>query len=128
MYKLILGENTSKKDKAIEWDSECEEAFRKLKDICTIPILAYADLSNSFKMHTDVCTLGLGAILYQNQDGVDCIIRYASRFLSETQHKYQAHKLEFLALKGQAWNNSMRTFMGIILSCTQTIIPSICLN
>ena len=41
----------------------------------------------------------MGAILYQNQDGVDCIIDYASRSLSKTKHKYLAHKLEFLALK-----------------------------
>ena len=30
---------------------------------------------------------------------VDCIIGYASRSLSKTEHKYPAHKLEFLALK-----------------------------
>ena len=41
---LIWGQNTSKKNKAIVWDGECEEAFRKLKKICTsTPILAYAD-------------------------------------------------------------------------------------
>ena len=39
------------------------------------------------------------AILYQNQDRVDCIIGYASRSLSKTEHKYPPHKLEFLALK-----------------------------
>ena len=41
----------------------------------------------------------LGAILYQNQDGVAHIIGYASRSLSKTEHKYLPHKLEFLALK-----------------------------
>ena len=52
-----------------------------------------------FKLHTDACTLWLGAILYQNQSGVDHIISYASRSLSKTKHKYLVHKLEFLALK-----------------------------
>ena len=47
-----------------------------------------------------MCVLaGLGAILYQNQDGVDCVIGYASRSLSKTECKYLAHKLEILALK-----------------------------
>ena len=30
------------------------------------PILAYADFLEPFKLHTDACALGLGAILYQN--------------------------------------------------------------
>ena len=34
---LILEENTLKKTKANEWDGECEEAFRKLKEICKLP-------------------------------------------------------------------------------------------
>ena len=44
----------------------------------------------------------LGAILYQNQDGVYYITGYTSRSLSKTKHKCLAHKLEFLALK---WAN-----------------------
>ena len=31
LYQLVFGENASKKNKAIEWDCECEEAFMKLK-------------------------------------------------------------------------------------------------
>ena len=82
------------------WNDECEKTFRKLKEICTsTPILAYADFLKPLKLHTDACTLGIQAILYQNQDGVDCVIQYASRSLSETEHKYPAHKLEFLVLK-----------------------------
>ena len=100
LYQLISGENASKKIKAIVWDGECEEAFRKLKEICTsTPILACAEFSKLFKLHTDACTSGLTAILYQNNDGDDHIIGYTSRSLSKTEHKYPAHKLEFIALK-----------------------------
>ena len=98
-YKLIQ-EKTNKKNKSIECDDECWEAFRKLKEICTTtPILGYPDFSKPFKLHTDACTPGLGAILYQNQDRVDWIIGYASTYLNKTKHKYLAHKLEFLASK-----------------------------
>ena len=94
LYGIISGQNASMKNKTIVWDGECDEAFRKLKEICTsIPILAYANFSKPFKWYTDECTLGLGAFLYQNQDGVECIIDYASRSLSKTEHKYQVHKL-----------------------------------
>ena len=43
--------------------------------------------------------MGLGVILYQNQDGINEIIGYASRSLTKTECKYLAQKLEFLALK-----------------------------
>ena len=71
LYKLISGDNALKKNKVIEWNDDCEEAFGKLKDICkSTHILAYADFSKPFKLHTNASTLGLGAILYQNQDGL----------------------------------------------------------
>ena len=61
-------------------------------------ILAYANFSKPLKLHTNVCTLEFGAILYQNQHGVDHVKGYACRSLSKTECKYLAHKLEFLTL------------------------------
>ena len=49
--------------------------------------------------HTDACTTGLGAVLYQRQDRLDRVVVYASRGLKESETNYPAHKLEFLALK-----------------------------
>ena len=75
LYKLISGENTSKKQKSVKWNPECEEAFDKLKELCTTtPILAYANFGKPFKLHTDVSVLGLGAVLYQVQDGAEKVI------------------------------------------------------
>ena len=66
LHKLTLGENVGKKKAAIKWDSRCQQAFDDLKTLCTMaPILAYADFSKPFKLHTDVCGTGLGAVLYQ---------------------------------------------------------------
>ena len=63
----------------IKWDLECQEAFDKLKELCTnTPILAYDNFGKPFKLHTDVSVLGLGAVLYQEQDGVKKVISYAS--------------------------------------------------
>ena len=76
------------------WDRKHEEAFRKLKEIWTsTPILVYANFSKPFKFHTDVCTLGLEAILCQNQERVDCVIGDASRSLTKMECKYLAYKL-----------------------------------
>ena len=45
-------------------------------------------------------TMGLGAVLYQKQeDGKERVIAYASHTLNKSERNYNAHKLEFLALK-----------------------------
>ena len=100
LYKLISGENAAKKQNSIKWDSECQEAFDKLKELGTItPFLAYANFGKSFKLHTDASVLGLGVVLYQVQDGVEKVISYASQSLKKSEAKYIVHKLEFLCLK-----------------------------
>ena len=101
LNKLISGENATKKQKKVDWDEKCEEAFLASKEqCCNPPILAYADYGKPFKLHTDASGLGLGAILYQTQeDGTDRVIAYASRTLSKTEKNYPAYKLEFLAVK-----------------------------
>ena len=75
LYKLISGENTARKQNSIKWDPECQEAFDKLRES------------------------GLGAVLYQKQDGVKKVISYASQSLTKSEAKYPVHKLEFLCLK-----------------------------
>ena len=63
------------------------------------PILAFPDYKLPFILHTDNSTEGLGAVLYQKQDGKLRVIAYASRSVTKTESNYPTHKLEFLALK-----------------------------
>ena len=97
----MSGENANHKKKTIEWTEECQIAFGQLKEKCTqTPILACANYKKVFIVHTDASELGLGAVLYQTDDaGVRRVIAYASRTLSQSERKYPALKLEFLALK-----------------------------
>ena len=101
LYQLLTEENAKKKTNEVEWTEQCEQAFNKLKEICSdTPILAYADYSKCFKVHTDASEQGLGALLYQDQDdGTTRVIAYASRNLSKSKNRYHSSKLEFLALK-----------------------------
>ena len=101
LHKLTSGENVGKKKAAINWDSKCQQAFDDLKTFCTMaPILAYVDFTKPFKLHTDACGTGLGAVLYQTrEDGIEAVIAYASRSLNKAKSHYPAHKLEFLTLK-----------------------------
>ena len=101
LYQLVSRDNAKAKRKEVEWSKECEEAFLKLKEICSnTPILAYADYQRPFKVHTDASESGLGAVLYQDQeDGTTRVVAYASRSLSKSEKRYHSSKLEFLALK-----------------------------
>ena len=97
----MSGENANKKNALVEWTAECQQAFEDLKQLCSqTPILAYANYKKPLKLHTDASENGLGAVLYQKQDdGTDCIVAYASQMLSKSEGNYDAHKLQFLALK-----------------------------
>ena len=104
LREVITGlENQSKraaKKTYIEWTDLADAAFENLKTMCvSTPILAYPDYQLPFTLHTDSSSDGLGAVLYQKQDGKQRVIAYASRSVSKAESNYPAHKLEFLALK-----------------------------
>ena len=101
LHELTSGENGKKKHSKVHWTERCQESFDSLKKICSeSPVLAYADYTKPFLLHTDASTMGLGAVLYQKQeDGKEKVIAYASRTLNRAECNYDAHKLEFLALK-----------------------------
>ena len=63
--------------------------------------MAYPEFKKPFVLHTDASQDGLGALLYQKQDGIMRVTGYASRTLTPAERNYYLHsrKLEFLALK-----------------------------
>ena len=85
--QLISGENANKKKTLVNWTHECQVAFEHLKHLCSqTPILAYANYTKPFKLHTDASENGLGVVLYQKQDdGMESVIAYASRTLSKSE-------------------------------------------
>ena len=101
LNQLISGDNAKKKYCKVEWNDEHEQAFQLLKSACIdTPVLASANYKKPFHLNTDASKTGLGAVLYQQQDdGTYRVISYVSRSLSKTERNYDAHKLEFLALK-----------------------------
>uniref|UniRef100_A0A3P9CQ39 ribonuclease H n=1 Tax=Maylandia zebra TaxID=106582 RepID=A0A3P9CQ39_9CICH len=82
------------------WTQKCQEAFEQvIGRLTSAPVLGFADPRLPYILHTDASTIGLGAALYQLQDGQLRAIAFASRGLSRSEMRYPAHKLEFLALK-----------------------------
>ena len=92
IFLLLVGHNTyfaetadGKRKRKVapwKWEEAQQIAFQTLKEkLSSPPVLAYADFSKPFIVHTDSSLEGLGAILYQEQDGVERVIAYASRGL-----------------------------------------------
>ena len=103
LHKLLQGQENDKhhgKKSPITLAPDALQALQDLKEhLMSPPILAYADYSLPFEVHTDASLDGLGAILYQEQDGVLRVLAYASRGLKASESNYPAHKLEYLAMK-----------------------------
>lgn len=86
----------------VQWTPEHRAVIAKFVDILTNPpVLAYPDFDLPFVLHTDASNEGLGAVLYQQQNGKLRPVGYGSRTLSPSEKNYHLHsgKLEFLALK-----------------------------
>ena len=83
-----------------QWTTECQVAFETLiQKLISSPILAYPDFELPFVLHTDASSDGLGAALYQVQDGKQRVIAYGSRTLNEAEKRYSAYRREILAMK-----------------------------
>ena len=86
----------------IEWTEAHQSILERLID-CLIqpPVLGFPEFSQPFILHTDASNQGLGAVLYQKQNGKLRVIAYGSRTLTAAEKNYHLHsgKLEFLALK-----------------------------
>ncbi|MCG8046231.1 MAG: RNase H-like domain-containing protein [Candidatus Thiodiazotropha endolucinida] len=110
---------SNKKQVPFTWGEEQQLSFDKIIDKLTNPpVLAYANYSLPFTVHTDASMNGLGAVLYQKQDGKERVIAYASRSLKPSERNYPAHKLEFLALK---WAVSEK-FHDYLYGCSFDVI------
>ena len=83
LLQTLKGTSSQKERFKVCWGPEQQEAFESLQKLSTESlILAYADFKAPFVLHTDASKDGLGAVLYQVQDGQKRVIAYASRSLS----------------------------------------------
>ena len=69
------------------------------KALIEVPVLAYPNFTKSFRLETDACVKGLGAVLSQLQgDGKVHPVAYASTALSDPEKCYPVIELETLAV------------------------------
>ena len=86
------------KDVPFVWRPACATAFTGLRDaLVRAPILAFPTEHGDYILYTDASYFGLGGVLSQIQDNVECVIAYCSRALRPSQRKYCTTKREMLA-------------------------------
>jgi len=83
-----------------KWTAECETAFKLLKNLLVnAPILKFPDFKRKFKIQTDACDAGLGAVLAQeDENGKEYVIMFASRTLSDAEKKWSTREKEALGV------------------------------
>lgn len=87
------------KNKTFEWNLECQSAFDRLRIILTSNnILTLPDFNKPFRLETDACNYGIGAVLSQEVDGHFKPIAYYSRHLSRREQNYSTSERELLAI------------------------------
>ena len=88
-----------RKSNPIVWTKEAEEAFNTLKDrLTTAPVLVAPDFTKPFTIQTDASTTGLAAVLFQEIDGKEHPIAYASKTMNSSQRQYTVTEQECLAV------------------------------
>ena len=124
LLQNLEGTPSQKKPFKVYWGPEQTEAFETLQKLCTeSPILACADFKAHFVLHTDASGDGLGAVLYQVQNGQKRIIAYASRSLQKVKGIIQFINCSSLHLNGPSQINSMSICMVLNSRSLQTTTP-----
>ena len=104
---LLVGHPTKSKGKKktvdstpFIWLQAQQTNFEAIKHHLTNPpVLAFADYSKPFTLHTDASSNSPGAVLNETQNNRQRVIAYASRSLRPAETNYPAHKLEVHALR-----------------------------
>ncbi|KAL0161729.1 hypothetical protein M9458_045454, partial [Cirrhinus mrigala] len=87
-----------RKDEPWLWTQECTEAVHNLKaQLTSPPILSHFSTSCKTMVTCDASAMAIGAVLSQEQNGVERPIAFTSRALSPTEQRYSVGEREALA-------------------------------
>jgi transposase InsO family protein len=96
---MLKGVKKGMPPKKLVWSSEANSAFEHIKSkLISAPILTSPNFELPFTLQTDSSDRAIGAVLTQEQNGVERVIAYYSQKLSSAQRKYAATERECLAV------------------------------
>jgi len=82
-----------------EWIPECQRAFEALElRLMSEPILALPMDARTYTLDCDASSYGVGAVLSQEQSGIEKVIAYTSRTISKPELRYETTRKELLAI------------------------------
>lgn len=97
-----------------DWSERCEQSFLALKHALTnAPLLTSPDVNKPYEVVTDASTVGLGAVLLQDNRP----IAFESRKLSEAEHNYTTIEQEMLAVI-----HALKTWRCYLEGATFTVV------
>ena len=83
----------------VVWSEVHNQAFQKLKGVlCSDAVLKLPDLHQPFIIRTDASNRGLGAVLLQEDEGLEKPVAYASRKLLPRECNYSTIERECLGI------------------------------
>jgi len=89
----------TKKDAKFHWIAEYQEAFERLKvALTTPPVFAMPNDDDDYVLDTDASDKSIGAVLSQQQNGLERVLAYASRSLYRRERNYCVTRKELLAI------------------------------
>ncbi|XP_026054681.1 uncharacterized protein LOC113040593 [Carassius auratus] len=89
----------TQKGAVFNWSSDCEEAFRSLKQALTSPpIVAHPIFTQPFLLYTDASHDCVGSVHAQMQDGKERVIAYASHALTPSEKRWSTYDRELWAV------------------------------
>ena len=88
-----------RKSNPIVWTDEAEKSFVELKSrLVSAPVLVSPDFSKRFTIQTDASATALAAVLFQEINGEEHPIAYASKTMTSAQRNYTVTEQEALAV------------------------------
>ena len=85
---LMVGPDRLACNHRVTWTEEHQRRLDMLiRRLTSPPVMAFPDFTKLFVLHTDASQEGLGAALYQEQDGKLRVLGYASRALTPSEKK-----------------------------------------
>ncbi|KAL8616281.1 hypothetical protein ACOMHN_056224 [Nucella lapillus] len=94
-----LTKDGPRKSRSIDWTPACAKALENIQAVMSAePVLLLPHLDEQFVLRTDASSVGLGAVLLQQSDGVLHPVVFASRKLLEREKNYSTIERECLAI------------------------------